>query len=103
MTSLPPQEVRLLKASRVVEIVWENGTHSRYAFSMLRKSCLCSECKSMAGRAEQIIPQCGTGAIVTKILPVGNYALQLCFDDGHDRGIYPFAYLQKLETSPAHD
>ena len=33
---------------------------------------------------------------ITAINPVGNYALQLVFDDGHDTGLYSWAYLHEL-------
>ena len=33
---------------------------------------------------------------ISEIKPVGNYALQLCFDDGHDTGLYSWDYLYEL-------
>jgi DUF971 family protein len=33
---------------------------------------------------------------ISEIKPVGNYALQLCFDDGHDTGIFSWDYLRDL-------
>lgn len=33
---------------------------------------------------------------ITAINPVGNYALQLIFDDGHDTGLYSWTYLHEL-------
>lgn len=95
MTSSPPQEVRLLKASRTVEILWGSGHLSSYAFSTLRKSCLCSECKSAMTR-EQSATYVEETVAVTSVVPVGNYALQFFFDDGHERGIYPYEYLRGL-------
>ena len=35
---------------------------------------------------------------ITAIKPVGNYALQLVFDDGHDTGLYSWSYLHLLCT-----
>ena len=36
---------------------------------------------------------------ITGIEPVGNYALKLIFDDGHDSGLYTWEYLRKLSEN----
>ena len=38
---------------------------------------------------------------ITAIKPVGNYALQLVFDDDHDTGLYSWSYLHELCTQQA--
>ena len=38
---------------------------------------------------------------ISAINPVGNYALQLVFDDGHDTGLYSWTYLRELCTDQA--
>ncbi len=37
-----------------------------------------------------------TGLCVTDILPVGAYGVQFVFNDGHDRGIFPWVFLREL-------
>lgn len=37
------------------------------------------------------------------MLPIGYYALRLVFDDGHTRGIFPFAYLRELDAAAHYD
>ena len=36
---------------------------------------------------------------ILRVAPVGNYAIQLHFDDGHDTGLYTFSYLYELATN----
>jgi DUF971 family protein len=59
--------------------------------SRLRAACRCGDCRSLrlAGRAPT-----GEGAELAGAEPVGQYALQLIFRDGHDRGIYPWELLR---------
>jgi ATP-binding protein involved in chromosome partitioning len=34
---------------------------------------------------------------IKELRPVGNYAMRIVFDDGHDTGLYAWSYLQTLE------
>ena len=36
---------------------------------------------------------------ITNIEPIGNYAVRLAFSDGHDRGIFPWAYLTEIAAA----
>ena len=36
------------------------------------------------------------GVTIAKVLPVGNYAVRLAFDDGHDTGIFTWSFLSEL-------
>jgi DUF971 family protein len=44
---------------------------------------------------------CASGLAGIDALPIGRYAIQLHFSDGHDRGIYPWAYLRELSGDVA--
>jgi len=96
-TEIKPTDVRLLTASRVLEIEWADGRRSRYAFPLLRSRCQCTECKSTILRNGQEALAPNENVAIVNVLPVGSYALQLFFDDGHDRGIFPYAYLRELD------
>ncbi len=60
----------------------------------LRAACRCAQCAAAAlqGHPPQPVP----GLRLTGVTPVGSYALQLQFSDGHDRGIYPWSLLCEL-------
>jgi DUF971 family protein len=88
----PPQDIRLTPES--LEIIWQDGARDRYSFVGLRRHCQCAECRSAAIRGRAIDP--GENIAVTNVVAVGNYAIQLFFDDGHNRGIYPYSFLRRL-------
>lgn len=96
----PPQKVTLDQAQAVLHIVWRNGDRSRIPGDELRCYCPCSGC-----RARQVI---GARLLtnVTQMRTVnllGQNAIQAVFDDGHDRGVYPWPYLHAIAQGKARD
>jgi DUF971 family protein len=79
----------------VLTLQFDDGTSARNAACVRRAACPCSECRARrrAGQAVEAAP----GVVLDKLEPVGLYALNLTFSDGHKRGIYPFAYLAELD------
>ena len=90
-----PTEIRQLAASRELEISWSDGLVSRFKDVALRRACHCTTCRQITARHEAI--PCPEDIRILSIVPVGSYAMQLGFDDGHDRGIFPWSYLRQLE------
>lgn len=62
-------------------------------------------CPSAAGRRRRFDgcnqPPCGL--TITKLQPIGHYAVNVGFSDGHDRGIYPWHLLLDLSRRPKAD
>jgi DUF971 family protein len=81
--------------SGTLEILWNDGSHQRFSHTYLRTQCQCTLCKSLSlqGKTGDVSL---TELRITEIHPVGTYGIQLVFSDGHDRGIYPWAYLRSL-------
>jgi DUF971 family protein len=48
------------------------------------------------GPGQEVLQTGKIGVNITAIKPVGHYALQLVFDDGHDTGLYSWDYLHQL-------
>ena len=73
---------------------FEDGTVARLPHVRLRAACPCAQCRAQrrAGAAVEPAPQVRLLALE----PVGLYALNLQFDDGHERGIYPFQMLVEM-------
>lgn len=86
--------IEVRQASRVMEISWEDGTRSDLPFALLRGRCRCAECESTARRGRPLAAH--DEVTVVAVRPVGAYAVQVVFSDGHDRGIFPFVYLREL-------
>ncbi len=60
----------------------------------LRAACRCAQCTAATLQGHP--PQPIAGLRLAGVTPVGSYALQLRFSDGHDRGIYPWSLLSEL-------
>lgn len=80
-----------------LRIRWSDGADCRYPVRMLRLQCRCAHCiEEMTGRPllrEEDVP---ADVKPINIAPVGRYALQFSWTDGHDSGIYTFENLRAL-------
>ena len=63
-------------------------------FAQLRGNCRCAKCSSDRRHGAAIHVQ--ENIQITDVIPMGASAVQLCFSDGHERGIFPFAYMRSL-------
>lgn len=68
--------------------------------SLLRRACPCANCQGepdALGRVVRPVVEHGPRAFeLTKFQPIGGYALQLFWADGHSSGIYSYPYLLRL-------
>ena len=90
-----PTEIQLHQKSRVLEIAFDNGKRFKLSCEYLR---VYSPSAEVAGHGPgQEVLQVGKEDVsINAIEPVGNYAVQLVFDDNHDTGIYSWNYLYEL-------
>lgn len=88
--SVEPVEIRQYPASASLEIVWRDDVVSRFDDVVLRRACRCTTC-----RQNEVV--CSDNIRIVSLIPVGYYAVQIVFDDGHDRGIFPWDYLRQLQ------
>jgi len=95
-----PTELRLRRQSRVLEVAF--GPEERYAlpFEFLRVQSPSAEVKGHGPGQETLVLGKQTVGI-REIEPVGQYAVRLGFDDGHDSGLYSWKYLQELGRDQA--
>ena len=90
-----PTEIKLHQVSRKLEIAFDNGTRFELSYEFLRVSSPSAEVRGHG--AGQEVLQIGKKNIeINGIEPVGNYAVQLIFSDGHDTGLYSWDYLYEL-------
>ena len=91
-----PTAIQLHKASKTLELHY--GAQ-RYTLSaeFLRVHSPSAEVKGH-GPGQEVLQTGKIGVNITSIKPVGHYALQLVFDDGHDTGLYSWDYLHELCT-----
>ncbi len=87
---------------RELQIVWADGHHSRYPMEGLRRACPCVFCQggheSMGKPVDPAIflEQSAQDRLVTRIIQVGNYAIQIVWNDGHQTGIYRYERLRGM-------
>lgn len=90
-----PTAVRLRRESRVLDLEYEDGSRFALACELLRVYSPSAEVRGHGG--VQPPPVTGRQDVnIARIEPVGNYALRLVFDDGHDTGLYTWDYLHHL-------
>jgi DUF971 family protein len=87
--------IRSPRGARVTEIDWADGHKGIYPHEVLRGYCPCAGCQGHAGPISFIKCE-GTALEIDDMKPVGNYALQIDWFDGHSTGIYSYTYLRAL-------
>lgn len=91
---MKPTKVKVLKTSRALELCYEAESY-KLSFEFLRVFSPSAEVRGH-GTGSAVL-QTGKKAVgLLKVEPVGNYALKLVFDDGHDSGLYDWRYLKHL-------
>jgi DUF971 family protein len=96
-TMIPRKLTRVSPTELSIE--WDDGHNGKHALHTLRKHCPCAECKQGIEMEDgaAILPILKAGQNELKsIEPVGNYALQLTWGDGHKTGIYTFDHLRQM-------
>ena len=90
-----PTEISLHRKSRVLEVAFDDGSRFHLPCEYLR---VCSPSAEVRGHGPgQETLQVGKESVnIVEVEPVGNYAVCLRFDDGHDTGIYSWETLYDL-------
>jgi DUF971 family protein len=90
-----PSEIRLHRKSRVLEVGWEDGSAFRLPCEYLRVFSPSAEVQGH-GPGQAVLLVGKENVNIRAIEPVGNYAVKLVFDDGHDSGLFSWSYLHWL-------
>ena len=92
-----PTEIKLHQRSRVLEIQFDDGLECNLTCEYLRVNSPSAEVKGHGPGQETL--QIGKEDVgIDQIIPTGNYAIKIVFDDGHDSGIFTWSYLHELST-----
>ena len=83
-----------------LSIKWSDDVETRYDAVTLRRSCPCAGCIN-EWTGEKMLDDTNVPAdlSINQVSIVGRYALNFHFSDGHDTGIFSFAFLRKLSDS----
>tara|TARA_B100001013_G_C24529564_1_gene410233 strand:+ start:541 stop:903 length:363 start_codon:yes stop_codon:yes gene_type:complete len=98
MSSHIPTSIDLDQSERILEITFDDGSQFKLSCEYLRVYSPSAEVQGH-GPGQEIL-QIGKESVnILDIEPVGNYAVKLVFDDGHDSGLYTWQYLHELGSN----
>ena len=96
-----PLQITLKKADRVLEVAFDDGQVYRLTFEYLRTHSPSAEVRGHGGGPMQLV--LGKENVrIERVEPVGQYAVRLVFDDGHDSGLFTWNYLHELGATYPH-
>ena len=90
-----PTGITLHQKSRVMEVAFSDGRAFRLPFEYLRVFSPSAEVRGH-GPGQEVLQTGKRDVDIVAIEPVGSYAVQPRFSDGHDTGIYSWEYLYEL-------
>ncbi len=90
-----PQAITVHEQSRVLEVAFDDGEQFRIPFELLRVYSPSAEVMGH-GPGQEVLQTGKRDVTLVDLQPVGNYAIQPSFSDGHNSGIFTWAYLYEL-------
>ena len=90
-----PTEIKLHRASRVLELTFADGQVFKLSCEFLRVHSPSAEVRGH-GPGQEVLQVGKRDVGIDAIEPVGSYAVKLVFSDGHDTGLYTWSYLHEL-------
>jgi DUF971 family protein len=90
-----PTEIRLHQKSRIFEIAFDDGRTFRMPYEFLRVYSPSAEVRGH-GPGQEVLQAGKREVEIRSLEPVGSYAVQPVFSDGHSTGIYSWEYLYEL-------
>jgi DUF971 family protein len=88
-------EIRLRTKSRVLDVTFDDGSRFELPFEYLRVHSPSAEVRGH-GPGQEVLVLAKEKVAIRAVEPVGQYAVKLVFDDGHDTGLYSWKYLYEL-------
>ena len=99
-TQVLATEIKLRTRSRVLEVTFDDGAKFLLPFEYLRVHSPSAEVKGH-GPGQEVLVLGKENVAIRAVEPVGQYAVKLVFDDGHDSGLFSWKYLRELGANQA--
>src|SRR6187401_3700998 len=96
-----PSEIKLRTRSRVLEVAFDDGERYLLPFEYLRVYSPSAEVRGH-GPGQEVLVTGKQNVGIRAVEPIGQYAVKLVFDDGHDTGLYSWNYLYELGSDREH-
>jgi len=96
-----PKSVDVSNSDQLLTIGWADGSNSELPLFGLRKNCPCVECRGGHDKMGRFEPELfrikpPREYKIIKAEPVGNHALKITWDDGHNAGMYRWDLLRQM-------
>ena len=95
-----PTDITVHGQSRVLEVAFSDGAHFRIPFELMRIYSPSAEVQGH-GPGQEVLQTGKREVDLVALEPIGNYAVQPTFSDGHDTGLFSWDYLYFLGTEQA--
>lgn len=93
-----PKELRVAPDRKSLKVSFTDGRSYTLEAELLRVRSPSAEVQGHSP-AQRVTVGGKVNVGITKVLPVGNYAVRLAFDDGHDTGIFTWRFLSELGSA----
>lgn len=90
-----PTELRVSPDKRQLTVSFTGGAVHSFTAEMLRVLSPSAEVQGHSPEQRVTVPN-KANVTIRQLLPVGNYAIRIVFDDGHDSGLFTWVYLAEL-------
>ena len=90
-----PTELKLAKDKAWLSVIYDDGRSFDFPAEFLRVMSPSAEVKGHGADTRVTVPG-KKNVRIARLDPVGNYAVRIVFDDGHDTGLYAWPYLREL-------
>jgi len=90
-----PSSINYHRQSAILELAYPDGAVFELSAELLRVQSPSAEVRGH-GPGQEVLQAGKKNVTIKEIKPVGHYAVQLVFDDGHDTGIYSWLFLREL-------
>jgi DUF971 family protein len=98
MQHMQPTDIRLHKRTAILEIKYADGGIYTLPAEFLRVYSPSAEVRGH-GQGQEVLQTGKRHVKISRIEPIGNYAVRLHFDDDHNTGIYSWEYLRELSLN----
>ena len=98
MTGKAPETINYSNSKRILTLSFPDDETVELSAELLRVLSPSAEVQGH-GPGQEVLQVGKQGVGIIDIQPVGHYAVQLSFDDGHSSGLYTWAYLAQLAAN----
>jgi DUF971 family protein len=94
-----PETVVLTADRARLRLTWPGGETAEIGAPRLRGACRCAWCTR--ARVDGTFAASFDDVAIARVVPIGDYAINIAFSDDHARGIFPWTFLRKLARPDA--